>query len=93
MATSQAVTQTPTAISGLTDDTVYQIQVRGGQGVVLVETATSAPADDSSTANEVRVGDYFVAQNESGEDTYVWVPGAEPAWEMSHIVINEAITG
>ena len=89
MATHQLVTETPTAIAGLSDNTTYTVQLIGG-GSVWLETAAAAPAADSLTASFVEAPMAVRVQNGSGEATYVWAASLKLN-SQQRIVINEAI--
>ena len=71
MATTQDVTGEPTILSGLADDTDYSLQNRGN-GVILVEVATSVPDYNSKTANELGQLAFIGVNKPAGSEVYIW---------------------
>ena len=69
---SQAVTTIPTALTGLTDGTLYQLQNTGAFPVFLEEAAT-APDAGSLAAGIIAIKGFALIQPASGEAHYVWV--------------------
>ena len=83
---SQPVTQTPTAIAGLVDGTLYQFQ-NTGAFPVFWEEAASAPDADSLSAGIIVPKGFAIIEPVSGESHYVWTREA-----ASNIVILEPPT-
>ena len=73
-ATRVTVNATPTAISGLTDDTGYQAQVEGLPLFYLAASSTPTRADGGFW---VGTHDGFWFHKVSGEEIYVWAAGED----------------
>lgn len=74
--TSQVVTATPTALSGITQAVTYTLQNRGPASI-NVQIATAAPAADSVNCfvlSPIGTGrDWLAGKTGSGESIYVWL--------------------
>ena len=68
---SQAVTDTPTALASIDDDTTYVLQNKGF-GNLFVEVAAAAPSVGSAPSTVVEPLSGARAKAESGESIYVW---------------------
>lgn len=86
MATYQDVTSAPTALAGLTVGTIYRVQLVGS--AAYIESASSAPAANSKSANLLQEGEWVRVRNASGEHTYIWTTAIE---DGQRVVINEEI--
>lgn len=85
--TTQQLTTSPTAISGLTIGVAYQVQLRKANSM-LIEPATATPGFDSPTASYIgRNGWAVVQRDEASEEIYIW-----SATGAGHVVVNEVIT-
>lgn len=68
---NQDLTQTPTAVPGLTDGTLYELQNMSSQNMFM-EFGASEPDADSKNARAVRALQSADAEKSSGENLYVW---------------------
>ena len=84
---NQLVTETPTALTGLTDGTLYQLQNTGAYPVFWEEAASVPDADSLSAGIIAREGGLALIEPVSGESHYVWTRGPG-----SNIVILEPPT-
>ena len=84
---NQALTNTPTALAGVTAGTLYEIQ-NNSRHVVYIEEAAAAPSDPSG-ANRLHPSGspLSVGRFRPTDSVWVWVTGLHPD---GAVVYNEA---
>ena len=86
--TTQDLTDTPTPVSGIVVGTLYQMQFRNGN-LLLVETATSTPDPYSKAAKELGRGEWVeIWRDTAAEQVYIWARGTQ-ASAYGYVVVNE----
>lgn len=81
----QGITDTPTAVAGLTDETRYSLQNKS-QNVIFLESASASPTD-SSGAFVVEPFEWATIRKKSGQEVYLW---AIPEIRPGRVVYDEA---
>lgn len=82
----QAITETPTALTGLTVGTRYACKNRS-HNVVFVQTAADVPAD-TGAAFDFKAGEWFTVRVTSeAPNAYIWSPDASS--EPGAVVYDE----
>lgn len=86
----QALTESPAAVTGVSDDTPYTLQNKSQRGMWILDDAAAAPADASDTDGAFLLAPFGFGtfSNSAGNDTYIWLH--EDGMGLGSVSISEA---